>query len=154
MGADFTIKDKKGDTPKDLAHTWVQKELEDAASGKVDPSKNQQGVFRGHSFHIGYETKEFIKSIVPNQSELASYVKEVEEISEKFPSLMIFYQEVLKIYFTNGSYKSIRLNSSHTAGQLASLVAEKIHLPEYGHYFDVIESKKEGRTFYYQIFQS
>jgi hypothetical protein len=49
----------------------------------------------------------------------------------------------MKIFFSNGSYKSIRLNDQHTAAQLASLMAEKIHLPEYGHFFEVVEIKKE-----------
>lgn len=39
MGADVTIKDRKGDTAIDLCHGWVQKELIEAATGKVDEKK-------------------------------------------------------------------------------------------------------------------
>jgi len=42
QGADTTITNRKGETPKDLAHGFVQKEIEDAIASKSSEQKQEQ----------------------------------------------------------------------------------------------------------------
>lgn len=65
------------------------------------------------------------------------------------PSDSSVKEDAMKIYFSNGSYKTIRVNGNHTAGQLAMMMAEKIHMGEFGHYFEVVEIKKDQRTIFF-----
>jgi hypothetical protein len=52
----------------------------------------------------------------------------------------------MKIYLTNGSYKTLRVTSSLTSEGLIKSMVEKLNLPpNYIQYFDIIEVKKDQR---------
>jgi len=122
-GADLHTPDRRGHTPRDLALQWFQKELDDAALGKLTKAEQESQQME----------KEREKARIQIQKDI-----EIAKANQKAP-----VEEVLKIYLTNDAYKSVRVTPTMTAGDLATVMAEKLNIPlNFKSWLDVYEVQK------------
>jgi len=116
QGADLSIPDQRGFSPRDNALDWFQKELDSAAE------------------LVGKEEEEKIEVVAP-------VVLPPKKENTNIPA-----EEVMKVYLRNNSYKSIKVLRDDTAAELVKKMASKLNMSEHEKHFEVIEHiKNEDR---------
>mmetsp|Transcript_14843 Transcript_14843/g.20722 ORF Transcript_14843/g.20722 Transcript_14843/m.20722 type:complete len:269 (-) Transcript_14843:70-876(-) len=119
-GANLHLADRRGETPRDLALPFLQKELDDAAAGKQTP--------------LEQEAKEREQKREKEQ-QLAQTQKQYTPPAR---------EEVMKVYLSNDSYKSVMIKGQMNTTELAAIMAEKLNMDKsYGNHLDIYEIQKD-----------
>ncbi|KAF2068662.1 hypothetical protein CYY_010013 [Polysphondylium violaceum] len=138
-GANMNLKDRNGFTAFDMAQRWFQKEMVDASEGRMSNSEEsvQQQKQEMEKQHNEYLQQK--KTILDQhaQSQSSPPLGPVNSGLNTFSKSMT--SEVLKIYFRNDSYKSVKINYNDTARDVCKLMCEKFNMASYDKCFDVIE---------------
>ncbi|KYQ89073.1 ankyrin repeat-containing protein [Tieghemostelium lacteum] len=170
QGASMNIKDKNGFSPYDLAQGWFQKEMVQASEGKISQTEESiQEIEEQHKKEMkniqtqqsNFNPKPLVSqppsSLSPQiQSTTAPVTPPIsgfDTLKGGFDTLKIkdlnstLKTEVIKVYFRNDSYKSIKITSADTARDLTKKMCEKFNMPTFDKCFDLVEVVKGEMKF-------
>jgi len=138
-GANMNLKDRNGFTAFDMAQRWFQKEMVDASEGRMSNSEEsvqlqKQEMEKQHNEYL--QQKKTILDQHKAQSSSPPFGPANSGLNTMSKSLT---SEVLKIYFRNDSYKSVKINYNDTARDVCKLMCEKFNMSSYDKCFDVVE---------------
>eukprot|EP01132_Coremiostelium_polycephalum_P006167 gene6167-7681_t len=126
QGANIHVPDNNGHSPYDLAQGWFQKEMVAASEGK--PSLSEEDIPTTSSINNSNNN---------NNSQMYETISRSAGIKDMVNAVVT--SEVLKIYFRNDSYKSVKVSSTDNAREICKRMSEKFNMPSYDKCFDIVE---------------
>eukprot|EP01133_Synstelium_polycarpum_P010559 gene10559-12284_t len=121
-GANIYLPDSNNYSAFDLAQGWFQKEMVAASEGKPVISEDLE------------EKNNPMYQILKTPAK--------ENVIAQHAESNIPQSEVLKMYYRNDSYKSVKISSTETARDVCKRMSEKFNMSAYDKCFDVIEVVK------------
>ncbi|KAN0014795.1 hypothetical protein ACTFIU_001113 [Dictyostelium citrinum] len=157
-GAKINIPDNNNFSAYDLAHGWFQKEMVLASEGKTSQSeekleeqqkemKEKQEQYQKHvsTMREKMTTMDLSSSASTTGSSTANLGGSGYDTIRG--GVLLNSSEVLKVFFRNESYKSIKVSNTDTARDLCKRMVEKFNMPSYDKCFDIVETIKGKSRF-------
>ncbi|KAN0000740.1 hypothetical protein ACTFIZ_001176 [Dictyostelium cf. discoideum] len=160
-GAKINIPDHNNFSAYDLAHGWFQKEMLLASEGKTSQSEEK---LEEQQKEMKEKHEQYQKQISTLRENLSTYglltstTASMASSSSNFTvaptgydtirgGVLLNSSEVLKVFFRNESYKSIKVSNTDTARELCKRMVEKFNMPSYDKCFDIVETIKGKSRF-------
>ncbi|EFA79058.1 ankyrin repeat-containing protein [Heterostelium album PN500] len=121
-GANIHLADNNNFSAYDLAQGWFQKEMVAASEGKPVISQDLE--------------------------ERTSPMFQILSKPARETAVTIDNSEVVKIYYQQGNFKSIKISSTETARDICKRMAEKFNMTAYDKCFDMLEVVKNESRFF------
>ncbi|KAM9967626.1 hypothetical protein ACTFIW_001710 [Dictyostelium discoideum] len=161
-GAKINIPDNNNFSAYDLAHGWFQKEMVLASEGKTSQSeekleeqqkemKQKQEQYQKQVSTLREKMTTFDTPTTTPSSSTAMASSANFGASSGYDTIrggaLLNASEVLKVFFRNESYKSIKVSGTDTARELCKRMVEKFNMPSYDKCFDIVETIKGKSRF-------
>ncbi|KAN0052727.1 hypothetical protein ACTA71_006831 [Dictyostelium dimigraforme] len=166
QGANINLKDNNGFTALDRAQSWFQKEMIDVAEGRISNSEATLLEVRKEQDQKKEEYQHAIKSILqhhheesknssnqyfisqqPNAANKLVQLQSSPYVESPIKGLTGSGSEVIKIYFRNDSYKSVKVTASDNCQSIIKVMCEKFNMKSFDKCFDLCEVIKGNARF-------
>ncbi|KAK5581249.1 hypothetical protein RB653_001280 [Dictyostelium firmibasis] len=156
-GAKINLTDNNGFSAYDLAPSWFQRELVQASEGKTSQTEEK---LEEQKKEMKEKHDQYQKQVSTLREKMTSPSTPDLSTSSSSASLgsgtgydtirggvLLNSSEVLKVFFRNESYKSIKVSNTDTARDLCKRMCEKFNMPSYDKCFDIAETIKGKSRF-------